>query len=597
MWLRQIESWDVGALRSIAEELDTELEAARSAADELAHVALLPGWDSPAADIARERIRTARANILDDAAVIGAVAQLADETAQAVAELQRELAGIRADIAASDGHLLLSDSGEVTVIGSPDEIATWRDDAEEIEARAKALLRQADDIDADCREVFANIAAGEVTAQGAVDLVGAHRAGEQQSGLSAPYPPEGDGTRPVDVTAWWEALTPEEQQKVTREHPDWLGNRDGVPVAVRDSVNRGFLDQEIAAAQAGVDTIPTREEYRQQHPGMNAAQFHSAYSALVSDRRRRLDEALGVKTAMSSLGQLDKGYDDNRYLVMFRPTDTELLAAVAIGNPDTATHVAVTTPGMNTHATSLPGMAAEAVALRAEAHFQLSKTGFGDESVATIAWFGYDPPDVDETVGGAALENRANAGAVDLAQFYRGINATNVNGSDVHLSAFGHSYGSTTTAQALNELGASGVVDDAAFYGSPGLGYANESILGMPALIVDEAQLHVSDGHAYVMSADGDAVSEEVRTGGVTLPFSIADLGGHGPNPTSLPLERLSTDASSPDFGGPREAATGHSEYPRLGTNGQLRTPGYNLAIVASGLAERRPELLIREGD
>ena len=186
---------------------------------------------------------------------------------------------------------------------------------------------------------------------------------------------------------------------------------------------------------------------------------------------------------------------------------------------------------------------------------------------------------------------------MDLAQFYRGINATNVNGSDVHLSAFGHSYGSTTTAQALNELGASDVVDDAAFYGSPGLGYANESILGMPALIVDEAQLHVSDGHAYVMSADGDAVSEEVRTGGVTLPFSIADLGGHGPNPTSLPLERLSTDASSPDFGGPREAATGHSEYPRLGTNGQLRTPGYNLAIVASGLAERRPELLIREGD
>ncbi|OBF27973.1 alpha/beta hydrolase [Mycobacterium sp. ACS4331] len=597
MWLRQIESWNVGALRSIAEELDTELDAARRAADELAHVAILPGWDSPAADVARERVRSARAGVLDDAAVIGAVAQLAEETAQAVAELQRELADIRAAVAAGDGHLLLSDSGEVTVIGSAEEIAQWRDDAEEIEARAKALLRQADDIDADCREVFDNIAEGEVTAHGATDLAGARRAGEQQSGLSAPYPPEGEGTRPVDVTAWWEALTPEEQQKVTVEHPDWLGNRDGVPVVVRDGVNRRFLEQEIAAAQADVDAIPTREEYRQQHPGMNAAQFNSAYSALVSDRRRRLDEALSVKTAMSSLGQPEKGYDPNRYLMLFSPTETELLAAVAIGNPDTATHVAVTTPGMNTHATSLPGMAAEAVALRDEANFQLGKTGFGDESVATIAWFGYDPPDVDETVGGAVLENRANAGGVDLAQFYRGINATNVNGSDVHLSAFGHSYGSTTTAQALNELGASGVVDDAAFYGSPGLGYANEPILGMPALIVDETQLYVPDGHAYVMSADGDPVSEEVTKWGLSLPISIADLGGHGPNPTSLPLERLSTDASTPAFGGPREAATGHSEYPRLGTNDVLRTSGYNLAIVASGLADRRPELLIREGE
>ena len=69
---------------------------------------------------------------------------------------------------------------------------------------------------------------------------------------------------------------------------------------------------------------------------------------------------------------------------------------------------------------------------------------------------------------GARSERRANEAAPDLAEFYRGINATNEHGSDVHLSAFGHSYGSMATAQALNELGAAGVVDDAAFYGSPG---------------------------------------------------------------------------------------------------------------------------------
>ena len=121
-------------------------------------------------------------------------------------------------------------------------------------------------------------------------------------------------------------------------------------------------------------------------------------------------------------------------------------------------------------------MVTEVSALRNEAQAQLYLAGKGDEKVAAIAWFGYDPPDVDPvTVWGSAVRGSANAGAVDLAHFYRGINATNINGADVHLSAFGHSYGSLTTAQALNELGETGVVDNAAFYGSPGLGYANES--------------------------------------------------------------------------------------------------------------------------
>ena len=99
---------------------------------------------------------------------------------------------------------------------------------------------------------------------------------------------------------------------------------------------------------------------------------------------------------------------------------------------------------------------------------------------------GYEPPGKsDISVLEAGFERRANEAAPDLADFYRGINATDEHGSDVHLSAFGHSYGSLTTAQALNELGQSGVVDDAAFYGSPGLGHTNDvaghtGTLGVP---------------------------------------------------------------------------------------------------------------------
>ncbi|WFR72972.1 hypothetical protein P9209_03720 [Prescottella defluvii] len=36
-----------------------------------------------------------------------------------------------------------------------------------------------------------------------------------------------------------------------------------------------------------------------------------------------------------------------------------------------------------------------------------------------------------------------------------------------------------------------------------------------------------------------------------------------------------------------RDGAAGHSEYPRIGDDGHLRTSGYNLAVVVAGLPER----------
>src|SRR5690606_41147659 len=100
--------------------------------------------------------------------------------------------------------------------------------ADNIESRAKALIHQAKDIDADCAEVFANLADGKITAQGASDVAAAQEMGRAQSGLSAPYPPEGEGVAPRDLTAWGGALSEEEQHKEIAEHPDWIGNRDGV---------------------------------------------------------------------------------------------------------------------------------------------------------------------------------------------------------------------------------------------------------------------------------------------------------------------------------------------------------------------------------
>lgn len=116
----------------------------------------------------------------------------------------------------------------------------------------------------------------------------------------------------------------------------------------------------------------------------------------------------------------------------------------------------------------------------------------------------------------------------------------------MHLSALGHSYGSLTTAQALNELGQTGVVDDAAFYGSPGLGSTDRTIgwgpLERAVPIGDESDLYLADHHAFVMSTPNDPVSGDPTILGVPVP-ALGDLGQLGPNPTTLPLEQLSTGA------------------------------------------------------
>ena len=592
MLLSDIDTWNVGSLQSIAFELGGELSTIEGVASDLELISRLPGWESPAADAARGSIAETTGKVLDDAAVIGAVQQLASETAAAVTKLQTELDAVRADVAAQGGYLMLSGEGEVTITGPPDLREELKAIAENIEARAKALIHQAEDIDADCAEVFGHLEYGDITARGASDFAEAQEMGRDQSGLSAPYPPEGEGTTPEDVHAWWNALSEEEQDKVRAEHPDWIGNRDGVPVAVRSDVNKAALDRELADAQRAVDETPTFAEWLREHGGAGRGSYlkRAEYDRMVAEHQDRLNDARALKSAMSLEGNADKDYDPNKYLMLLEfPEGRETRAAVAVGDPDNAKHVTVTTPGVDTRATSMPEMVREASALQDETLNQLELAGKRGEDVSTIAWLGYEPPGkTDISVVEAGFERRADEAAPDLADFYRGVNATNEHGPDVHLSAFGHSYGSLTTAQALTELGRTGVVDDAAFYGSPGLGHTEDMVTmsgahGVPIELArpisDEADMFLPDGHAYVMSAPGDWISGDPKLGPFTLP-SAGDLGQFGPNPLTLPLEQLSADAAvSPADGLSRTGAVTHADYPRLDDN---------RAVADHGLQPRR---------
>jgi pimeloyl-ACP methyl ester carboxylesterase len=248
-------------------------------------------------------------------------------------------------------------------------------------------------------------------------------------------------------------------------------------------------------------------------------------------------------------------------------------AAIAVGNPDTATNVSVTVPGVgSTTKDSLPGMVTEASNLRDTAQDELRRLG-RPGSVATIAWMGYDPPanplntDSPRDLWRVMNDDRAQAGAPDLAAYLAQIRANN---PDAHVSLFGHSYGSLTASLALQELNAAGLhpVNDAVFYGSPGLE------------ITDPSQLGLAGGQAYVMRGALDPIPAL----GQDAPWH-----GWGVDPYSGIMPELSSQPGVSPDGVSRSGVMGHADYPRadVGPDGRpvLKMSGYNLAVIAAGIA------------
>ncbi|BAH50197.1 alpha/beta hydrolase [Rhodococcus opacus] len=549
MNLRDIAQWDTRALSAVQRSLSERAATLAFVRDGLADIGHLPGWEDEAADAARRRFRTVAEDLSDEAAAVAVVESLARELFDAVAHLQTELDGVR-DAAAAHG-IVLSDNGDIAGPPVDGSAAALR---EEVRAAARALILQAEDLVADAAAVLTRAAHGVA------------EPGEVGRGLSAPAPPP-DGSLLAN-REYWDALPAAQRREVVEQHPEWVGNRDGIPSAVRHEANVTRFDDERSRWETERDRLRDRLD-------------HNMFGGTFTDDDAELWYAEQKLRDLDNLEELVRAHPDGRLMLLDLQSGERTMAAFALGNPDTADHISVTTPGIDTTVGSLAGMADEATALKAEIERQLDLSGRTDDTVSTIAWLGYQPPTttgpgnfdvpfIDQNLGRGWLvdswqSDRATAGAPKLAAFYEGLDVASQT-PDPHITALGHSYGSCTQGLALQDAGPRQPVDDAVFYGSPGF-HAN-----------DESDLGLARGHGFVMRAHDD-------------PISVVDgFGRLGPDPVQTDLEQLSVrEASTPD-GVQREDADGHSEYPRPSGNGELRTSGYNMAVIVAGM----PELAIR---
>ena len=284
-------------------------------------------------------------------------------------------------------------------------------------------------------------------------------------------PPAGASAQ--EVASWWNSLSDKDKQWMIEQHPDVIGNLDGVDYTSRNQANRIMLPRLQKQAKEELDA------YIAEHRFSNSPH-------VVLELKRLTDRVKALDQIDETLKQESDGVP--RYLMQLDPSGPNSLAAVSQNNPDDADHIGVIVPGMTT---SVAGNGKDGSILDYDEHATVMREAAKDatkpgETVAMVSFFGYDaPPGLIE----ASNTDMAQAGATKLANFLTGIDAAREHGAgDAHITVASHSYGSTTAGIAATLVG-DGVIDDLVQFGSPGSG------------VQDVAEFHVQPGHLYVSAA------------------------------------------------------------------------------------------------
>jgi hypothetical protein len=542
--LGDVKRWNPVVLDEIAKTMQQREQVLIHSGDDFGKLLPVEDWSGPAAENAISAHHGLMSRVDKMAAGSSVVIKALMQASDAIPAVQNAIANAE-DLAHRYGYLV-GDDGQVidTFAGTALPPETNREDRarahQQVADDITQALRTADDIDSDLTSVLQRAEHGEFGTGNEATVAAAAAAGATDPGLTLLEPPA--GATPAQNAAWWATLSKAGQAILLHDHPDWLGNLDGLPGSVRSQANMARIPAIRADLQRQLDELNKHSDGRS-----------------FGEYDLQIIEINALEAKLHSLDAIQETMKQgDRQLLSLDATRPRVEAAVAVGNVDRAQNVAVFTPGFTSTVNgSLRGYDTAMGNLKAESD-QLTKL-HGGGSTATVTWIGYQAPQWDGGIvdpsQSVASPEAAKAGGENLARFYNGLGASHeVSNAPLHLTALGHSYGSTTTGFAL---GHDTPVNDAILFGSPGQGAQH---------------LNVPAGHLY----------DEHNTGDELVPALHGTLGSSPYySPDAIPnYHQLSTDASTTDLG-QLNATQGHSGY-----LDNQSTSLYNMAAITTAHPE-----------
>ena len=448
-----IDRWDPGDVRTVSATATARAESAAAVSAALRRLPAIPEWSGIAAAAAGGAIELIRQALDSYAEQSRAMAHATDRAAETIDRLKSRLHLLDEDARSAD---LRIDRVTGTVLPDTEFRGTtvqFDTEAQPLAARLAEIVAEANEIDNELAE--------------AISLADYHSAIPLSP--ARPVPPD-------DRKTWWESLNQLAKAELLERSPEEIGDCGGIPVADRSTANLRILHHDLdridrVAADNGVsvaEVMAAPERF-----GLNSTDVIRYTNAGL------VKQGIAYNQSLSGAEVL---------LMVYKPVDFrgQGRAAIAIGNPDTADNTAVLVPGATNSVADGWLSSNEIANLYTETR---AATGAGRD-VSVLAWMGYDAPDslVDPRVAQSAL---ARKGGALLAADVNALNTTHRGGSS-HVTVVGHSYGSTTVADAAAGYGMR--ADDIVLVGSPGTDMARTA-----------SDFHLPDGgHVYVGAAATD---------------------------------------------------------------------------------------------
>ncbi len=247
---------------------------------------------------------------------------------------------------------------------------------------------------------------------------------------------------PGTVAAGWSTLSGVQRQALIDADPQRIGALDGLPAADRDQANRLYLtrrrlevDRQLAA---------TRKPAPPPRPLVAGLDWRlpAAYSVWEAPDDVALEQRrLSLQVEQDNLQRIaDQSGPVGRFLISCDVTGRGR-AVIAVGNPDSASQVAVYVPGTGSDLESLGTELVRSERMRAAAGLA------GAEMSAVIAWVGYDAP---PGFPSAAYDSYADTAGPVLNSFADGLRAAH-QGTPALTTVVAHSYAGLVVAESAAE--------------------------------------------------------------------------------------------------------------------------------------------------